>query len=801
MQNFISKKLCWLMIFILIFMWSGLVEYKAFAQQALEPSPKELKQKADQLEKLFDALEEAMQDLPRDTFDPEAIIKKVGKNPTELFEWVRDNTYLVPYRGSLRGPTGVLMDRLGNSLDRALLLHDLLHLAGYEARLVHGTLSEGQVKELMKKIRSIPKEIMEEPQRLSSQKMDNLIEKYAYKYQWDQERIKKSINKNIREQEKLVMELTKRVKEQTSVIYQEVEKFRKDQNYDEEKIKKSALKFHWWVQLRKDDIWSDMDPALSNAEPGKRLTEVKNVYQPDNLEDDLIHRVVIRVFVEQWKNEQLKEHQVFEYPLKPLELFSKQVLLRHIPMDWPEDLNLLEDKDPLQNLKSAVLNQKEWLPILSVGSNQISSSSFKDTGEINDTPGKKSGPGVSGISRGILGGLSGKEEDKEDSFLTAEWIEYEIHSPEYPVQKIRRHVFDSIGPALRKTDKIHKPTFSESQNLDRNFALFSETEILFQVCNLSSSYLTYELAKNLLANRDTLSDMLRQSDPLKSKNIYKKLIKITPLPGPEYCLALARKTWNQECHDVYLDRPNILAYHRGIKRDSKDNLLSFNGFDIITNELAVHSSSKQNPFYTRLTQGVFDTNAEAFLLKNSERIVKNTANFFAKSDVLGVKWMIIQDPHDQAWKKAKLPEDVRIRIEDDLSNGYIVILPQKVIQTEVGSLVNWWRINSETGNTLGIGENGKGQGNVEYALLMGSAFIEWSACMTAALPIKDPRLRAIAIMECMLVWPTLGLGLLSTGWMLSLAGFMMTFAAAVGGLISQFTPTDPDFWSKGRDNN
>src|SRR5271155_3062487 len=83
------------------------------------PTPDQV---ADKLEKLFPMLEKAEREIPRDTFDMQAVIDKVGEDPQKLFEWVRDNTYLVPYRGLLRGDKGVLMDRLGNSLDRAMLL-------------------------------------------------------------------------------------------------------------------------------------------------------------------------------------------------------------------------------------------------------------------------------------------------------------------------------------------------------------------------------------------------------------------------------------------------------------------------------------------------------------------------------------------------------------------------------------------------------------------------------------------------------------------------------------------------------
>ena len=76
-----------------------------------------------------------MRDAPRDRWDPAYVVKALGRNPDTLFAWVRENTTWIPYRGVLRGPMGVLMDRQGNSLDRATLLAALLVEAGHEARL------------------------------------------------------------------------------------------------------------------------------------------------------------------------------------------------------------------------------------------------------------------------------------------------------------------------------------------------------------------------------------------------------------------------------------------------------------------------------------------------------------------------------------------------------------------------------------------------------------------------------------------------------------------------------------------
>src|SRR5688500_525086 len=95
------------------------------------PTPAPL---AERLEAAFELLEGARREIPRDTFDVDAIINSVGSNPIRLFDWVRTHTYLVPYRGILRGHLGVMMDRVGNSLDRAILLATLLKSAGHQAR-------------------------------------------------------------------------------------------------------------------------------------------------------------------------------------------------------------------------------------------------------------------------------------------------------------------------------------------------------------------------------------------------------------------------------------------------------------------------------------------------------------------------------------------------------------------------------------------------------------------------------------------------------------------------------------------
>ena len=94
-----TKQLCWVLAFVLLCMWGGLPEYMAYAEAVQQTNSTEVAQTADKLEKLFQALEAAARDIPRETFDAKAVIEKVGRDPTKLFAWVRDETVWVPYRG------------------------------------------------------------------------------------------------------------------------------------------------------------------------------------------------------------------------------------------------------------------------------------------------------------------------------------------------------------------------------------------------------------------------------------------------------------------------------------------------------------------------------------------------------------------------------------------------------------------------------------------------------------------------------------------------------------------------------
>lgn len=680
-------------------------------------------QVADRLEKLFKTLEEAERQIPRDTFDPKAIVEKVGRDPTKLFEWVRDNTYLVPYRGLLRGETGVLMDRLGNSLDRAMLLYALLGSAGHQIQLAHGTLTEKQAEEVLEKARPIPKDGVPALRR-SREIPDDLLQTIGAQNQIDQGNLRKLVTNVTAEQERLKESVMRRVSEQASVIAAAVGKPKEDLRKKEEAAAVESVRDHWWVQWQDRSAWVDLDPTLPDNAPGQAFSVVKETTDRKKLPSNLHHEVRIRVVVEQWEGGSLNEKAVLSHNLRPSEMFGKHITLRHVPLNWPRDLNLFQEKEPLQRLKATVLAQNEWLPVLNVGDNMIAQSSFTDSGESIQTPlapilgggAQKLGSKIGGMFGGGGIGEAPPHKPKKEAHLTAEWIEYEIRVPGQTPRKIRREIFDLVGPAARSAEKLTTSKMTEARRMERGLTLLGETEILPLANQLSPQFVEHLITKNMVANREVLLVLLRAKE-VNPKLVNDQLGKVKPLTTQLYSLALARTEWSQFRGDIYVDRPNILSFYKHPRLDPKGLLLLRQTFDIVANDIAVRSGSGADPFLIRLEQGVLDTNAEAVLMV-SDKKVENTAEIFAEAGGHSIEWLTIRNARDREWRSVELPKDVRARIEQDLEAGFAVMVPKKAVPLNGRAIVGWWRIDLRSGQTLGIGDRGWGQTTSEKLIII-----------------------------------------------------------------------------------
>lgn len=684
-------------------------------------------QAAVQLRNAMQAIEDGERDGPRDRWDPQYVVDQTGIDRNALVAWVRSNVAWVPYQGALRGPVGVLMDRQGNSLDQSLLLAELLRLAGHETRLAHGTLSPETaartLERLSQPIASSP------PQQAPSSAPYQSVASVAQDYGLDQAKVERTEATTRQEADDLFIKLNERVMAQGIALASKL-KF-PDATADHKRTQEAAiaaLRDHWWVQVSENGAWSDIDVIAPKEGDGRALTSPTSVMPTNALPAQSRHRVKLRVIIEQWKAGQTSQRALLEQELTPSDLIGKRVALRHIPLEWPANWSTIGVDDMQTRLFAALRTQREWLPVLAVGDQDFQQFSVKDTGEINQTPSQSKNPflqvgvpaaGIFGRAGDILGRI-GNEQPTDDpnapkdaaraaGELTAEWLEYEMIMPGQPTRKIRRELFDLIGPARRAQGPIAELKLSDQQVVARSMSQLRESEILILPCRPSEQFLMHVTAQAVLANRELIEEVggdVFGGAPANALEVFQKM---RPTPGPAYMFAALRFENAFAGDQTFIDRPMIVAQHNHLAYGQPGELVVKVGLDIVANGVGIDPRVR-SPFGERLLQGVADTNAEALALRNVWPAPEVTANFFAQQ---GITWTALAPGEEARVAAMGMNADLAQRVLADLTSGNMVVVADGAAASRPDA--GYWRIDAATGETLGIGSHGWGQDLVEYA--------------------------------------------------------------------------------------
>ncbi len=679
-------------------------------------------QQADRAEKLFDAAEDVMSTLPRDTFDVAAVVRAVGQDFEKLFEWVRDHTYWVPYRGTLRGPVGVLMDRLGNSLDRSLLLVALLKSAGATARLAHTRLSSEVARSLLAHVRPVPADPMgrDAPSR-SAQNL--MLEKYAARLGIQPSVLQARMDETLRAAEQIGSRGAERAAQQAALLLAVAD----SRPTPAANRGEAAAADHWWVQVSDRNTWVDLDPAVPGARVGATLSSAREFFAPEELPAPYWQEVEVRVVIQQSIGGRREEKIALAHTLRPSDLQGRTVGLQQLPLNMKTPGSSIRPKDAVRFLTQSLRDQREWLPVLHVGDKFYMDKVVTTSGDLEDLSAAGSGGPDIGAGKtvgnvgGILGGAeeplaakSGKPRgNSEPGRLTGEWIEYEIRVPDEPRRTIRREIFEERGQAVTPAPEGRSPSPARDPGLGRVFAMFAHTEILPIGYRLSPEFVLWLRNQAAKANRAAAITLMRKAGRLSATELVDLLGKEVDVPGPLYQLALTRHGLNPTGQDVFLGTPNVLSVHEGLYVAEQGTVKGFRAFDIVANHVEVRNGIKSQPFEARVRQGVFDTNAETLVL-SAECCGTSTGGTGSVAELnhgTRAEWRLLRNA-DQL-SRLHLASETQTRIAADLAAGCLVLTPP----TAPDGISPWWRIDPATGDTLGMGARGWGTAMTEKSLL------------------------------------------------------------------------------------
>ena len=71
-------------------------------------------------------------------------------------------------------------------------------------------------------------------------------------------------------------------------------------------------------------------------------------------------------------------------------------------------------------------------------------------------------------------------------------------------------------------------------------------------------------------------------------------------------------------------------------------------------------------------------------------------------------WITVRKIDDPAWQAAKVPADMRSRVNEAVASGMVAVVSAKPVDINGRQSFGWWRVDPATGQTLGMSDIGGG---------------------------------------------------------------------------------------------
>jgi hypothetical protein len=733
------------------------------------------KQVSEKLNRMYAALDVVSSKINRSLFEIDALADRLGSDPATIFHFVRDEIRYEPYVGVLRGPLGTLLCRAGNSLDRSLLLAALLQKAGLTAQIASGNLNSQQaqtlVNRLFEPVKPVPQavpsiaELAPEISRAMGVDQAKLLQLSDQMQEYGQKQ-KKQLMDYVDSESKYLSDLLSKAGVDAGVI-----------TPNDQLIAEASQ--HYWVQYQNSNgQWIDLDSSFTDGEPGKTNAQVANTFAPDSIPEELYHhlRITLTLRVAGGTEPDSGSDQVLlDQDLRIPDLQGKAVSVMSQPVVAVDQLK------PGVKLADVLDGTKAYQTALVVGDQVTRGKGFDSQGKIGGIATPEGvdveqaggvGNGNGGLLGGINGAVGGGTPTESHGGVVGEWVDYELRSPGIggAAPEAHRYHRDIIPPVTVTSWAAHNPENSKvvpthlaGSALRRRLAW--SAELLPVSGTTAPDYAAYIQLRSLEAMRPMMDAIARLANGLPadltslSRPSTASTRDMLLASGSMYLLGDAGSSPSVRS---YFARAGLIAYEtRGTDADAAGLR---EGYDIVAfpprvvgnpaggvNAVRAHAARielRRGILATRLELGLMASAAGASPVASS---LLNATKVFAAAEQQGVPMLVLRNgtAGENDLRVLSAPDSIKAEVARDLGAGQVLVVPSRPVEIDGHAQTGWWRLDTNSGEVIGVMPGERGQSMAEYVAGGLSAGFGELGCIESVYDKKwDNDLKVIAMVGC-----------------------------------------------------
>lgn len=619
-------------------------------------------------------------------FDPEEWLEQLDYDSGEILSAVSKEIAFQPYSGVLRGISGTLRSRAGNSVDQALLLAWLLKSAGFDARIVRGPLPDSDARRLLALV----------DHEDSGEALDYLLPV-----------IEREFGPKALESPRTIdwaeSKLGKRAEETSDILLKTLA--RADVRLQSQRVTEEYLadtRDYFWVQHRSGpaEEWIDAHPAFGSAEPPADVEVIE--YFTDSIPAKYQHQLTVAAYIDQRIVDETQTHALMKPFTAPVANLDGMAFSYR---NHPNGLIPASASD----IGAAVGATTLLFPMLNEAI-APGAMAFDLSGRVIDP--MVLGSGAAGLFSTLAERMEeatakiADPDDPQDIFvLNSMWLDFTFIAPSGAENRIRRYILPPPG------DEPH-------DRKEMVWELITNHNYVVNAGHHPVEYLVDRYLEAGIASGDWYQALTHKfSNPDAG----------TPIPAgevPQDFGPLAQFRI-MDAHPnapvgvlAFRNQPNLLGIRRGFRGPGA----AFVGVDVIRNTLAQIRSADgelSHDAEAALRRGVWDTAVEVVPIKSLSVDVLRRAN---PVDVLHdslaqkIKLEVLMPGQADRLKMLDMPPSSLVSMRDDLDRGFVIVTPER--KPTGAAMQAWWKVHPETGETLGMTADGYGQEIVEYMLDM-----------------------------------------------------------------------------------